>query len=368
MAILLALSRLGSPTYFALPEFSNRQLGDMRYQLKKISDQVIVLTGATSGIGLSTARMAARRGAKLVLAARNADALKQLTEEIERDGGTAVYVVADVGHEPEVKRIAEKAMERFGRIDAWVNNAGVSLFGRLQEVATEDMRRLFETNFWGMVYGSLTAVQYLQHQGGALINIGSGFSDRAAPLQGIYSASKHAVKGFTDSLRVELEKDRIPVSVSLIKPSSVNTMLTEHAKSYLDVQPRLPPPVYAPETVARAILHAAEHPTRHLYVGGGAKALAMAEHYLPKLVDRGMALLMFRLQKTCKPPYPQHRHNLHSASADMKERSPIDAYIFERSWYTEAVMHPKKSMALTLAAGLILMALWHSRRALYQND
>lgn len=230
------------------------------FALKKLTDQVIVLTGATSGIGLVTARMAARQGATLVVAARNTDALKQLTEELERQGATTVPVVADVGVERDCQCIADAAIERFGRIDTWINNAGVSIFGRHEEVTSRDNRQLFEINFWGVVYGSLAAVRCMKLHGGALINIGSGFADRAAPLQGMYSASKHAVKGFTDSLRMELEEERAPISVTLIKPSSVNSMLTEHAKNYQDVRPRLPPPLYAPETVAKAILHAAQRP------------------------------------------------------------------------------------------------------------
>lgn len=330
--------------------------------LKKLADQVIVLTGATSGIGLVTARMAARQGAKLVLAARNADALKQLTEELEQRGATATSVIADVGVERDCQRIAAEAMERFGRIDTWINNAGVSIFGRHEEVATEDNRQLFEINFWGVVYGSLTAVRYMKRRGGALINVGSGFSDRAAPLQGMYSASKHAVKGFTDSLRVELEEERAPISVTLIKPASVNSMLTEHAKNYQDVRPRLPPPIYAPEIVAKAILHAAQQPTRDLYVGGAAMLLGMGAHYMPRILDWGMALFLFRLQRTRKLPYPESQNNLHSASTDMKERSPIDSHVFESSWYTEVIMQPKARVALLAAAGLALAVFWQVRR------
>lgn len=335
----------------------------MRIALKKISNQVIVLTGATSGIGLATARMAARRHAKLVLVARNADALNQLKDELERGGTDVLNIVADVGCETEVQRIAQAAIARFGRVDTWVNNAGVSIFGRFEEVTTDDMRRLFETNFWGVVYGSLAAIQWMKPHGGALINIGSGFSDRAAPLQGIYSASKHAVKGFTDSLRMELEKEGAPVSVTLIKPSSVNTMLTEHATNYLEVRPRLPPPVYAPQVVAKAILHAAEHPVRDLYAGGGAKLLALSGYSMPRLVDWGMRLAIFRLQKTRKPPHPESRHNLHGSAADMKERSPMNVHVFERSLYTDAVIHLRTHPIRYFGAALTLVALWKFRLA-----
>lgn len=335
----------------------------MRVFLKKLSRQVIVLTGATSGIGLTTARMAAQRGAKLVLAARNEPALRELSNQLARGGTEVAYVVADVGIEEDVRQIANAAIERFGRIDTWINNAGVSIFGRHEEVTIEDMRKLFETNFWGVVHGSLTALPHLKAHGGALLNVGSGFSDRAAPLQGMYSASKHAVKGFTDSLRMELEKEGAPVSVTLIKPASVNSMLTEHARNYLDVRPRLPPPLYAPEVVARAILYAAEHPVRDIYAGGAARLLALGAYHLPRLMDWSMERLMFKFQRTDKLPYPAHRHNLHSASPDMQERSASDAHVFERSWYTDTVTSSAARNAVLLGSGIALALLWRKRAA-----
>lgn len=331
--------------------------------IKKLSDQVLVLTGATSGIGLSTARRAARRGARLVLAARNEDALRELRSQLARDGAQAVHVIADVGTEDEVRRIADMAIAHFGRIDTWINNAGVSIFGRHEQVAPKDMRRLFETNFWGVVYGSLIALPYLKLRGGTLINVGSGLSDRAVPLQGMYSASKHAVKAFTDSLRMELEEEGAPVSVTLIKPSSINSMLIEHARNYLAVRPRLPPPVYAPDIVAKAILYAAEHPVRDIYAGGAAKLLALGANHMPRLLDCGMQWLMFRWQKTDQKPYPEFQNNLYSAGTDLQERGPTDAHVFERSWYTEAVTSHRAKKTAFLAAGIALAVLLNASRS-----
>jgi len=195
----------------------------MNVQLKKLNRQVMVITGASSGIGLVTARMAAQHRARLVLAARSEGALRQLVEEIKAQGGEAIHVVADVGREQDVRRIAEAAIERFGSFDTWVNNAGVSIYGRVLEVSMEDHRQLFETNYWGLVHGSRVACENLKHRGGALINVGSSLSDRAIPLQGTYCASKHAVKGYTDALRMELEEEGAPISVTLIKPSAIDT-------------------------------------------------------------------------------------------------------------------------------------------------
>src|SRR5919112_3853197 len=274
----------------------------MGVKLKKLSEQVVVITGASSGIGLVTAREAARRGAKLVLVARAEDALRQLAEEINSAGGEAMYVLADVGREEDVRRVAEQALARFGRVDTWVNNAGVSIYGRIVDTPFEDMRRLFETNFWGVVYGSRVAAEILRQRGGALINVGSVLSDRAIPVQGVYSASKHAVKGFTDALRMELEEAGAPVSVTLIKPSTIDTPYTKHAKNLMEgKEPSLPPPVYAPETVAEAILHCAETPERDVYVGGGGKALSVMEKYAPRLSDKVMETFMFDAQQQDGP-------------------------------------------------------------------
>ena len=218
----------------------------MDIKLKKVRDQVIVITGASSGIGLVTARMAAERGAKVVGAARNETALRELCDEIRSEGGHATYVDADVGREEEVREVARRAIDDFGRIDTWVNNAGVSIYGRIMDVPVDDMRRLFETNFWGVVYGSKIAVEHLRKTGGALINVGSVVSDAAVPLQGAYSASKHAMKAFTDVLRMELEDERAPISVTLIKPAAIDTPYFRHARNYLEREPQHAPPVYAP--------------------------------------------------------------------------------------------------------------------------
>jgi short-subunit dehydrogenase len=337
---------------------ANGKESPMKIRLKKISDQVIVITGATSGIGLTTARRAAQRGARLVLAARNEDALKQLTFELAKKGCMSTFAVADVGIEEDVRKIAQVAIDRFGGFDTWVNNAGISIFGRYEDVSLDDQRRLFQTNFWGVVHGSLVAVEHLRKQGGTVINLGSEVSDIAVPLQGMYSASKHAVKGFTDSLRVELEADGAPVSVTLIKPAAVDTMFVEHAKNYMDVEPRLPPPIYAPEICADAILHAAEHPTRDIFVGAAAKLASSGAHYAPRLLDGYMKRLMFRQQRSDMPARDRSQNSLYTPGTDLQERQGYAGHVFESSLYTKAAIHPKTALALMVGAGLALAALW----------
>ncbi|HEY8605569.1 MAG TPA: SDR family oxidoreductase [Noviherbaspirillum sp.] len=327
----------------------------MKPQLKRLRDQVVVLTGATSGIGLATARRAADRGARLVLAARNEDALRQLAFELSRKGCEALPVVADVGIEEDMRRVATEAVNRFGGIDTWINNAGVSIFGRLEEVAMEDHRQLFQTNFWGVVHGSLAAVEHMRQQGGAIINLGSEVSDRAVPLQGMYSASKHAVKGFTDALRMEVEEAGLPLSVTLIKPAAIDTMFVAHAKNYLEVEPQLPPPIYAPEVAADAILHAAEFPTRDLFVGGAAKAISSAAHFAPRMMDRIMERMMFSQQKSSMPPRDRSVHSLYKPRADLQERQGYPGVVFRNSVYTSAATRPKTTLTAA-AAGLGVLA------------
>lgn len=335
----------------------------MSVKLKKLNEQVVVITGATSGIGLATAREAARRGAKLVLVARNGDALGQLASELRAQGKQALPVVADVGDLEEVRNVAASAIDYFGGFDTWINNAGVSIFGRYEEVPLEDQRKLFDTNFWGVVHGSLVAVECLKRKGGALINIGSELSDVAVPLQGMYSASKHAVKGFTDSLRVELEHDKAPVSVTLIKPAGIDTMFIAHAKNYMDVEPRLPPPVYAPKVAADAILHAAEHPIRDIYVGGAARIGAASAHYAPRLVDKVMSFVMFGQQRTTQPASNRSHNSLYAPTQDMQEQHIRDRHVFSSSLYTKAVTNPVAGTLAMAGAGLALVALWQSRRS-----
>lgn len=334
----------------------------MTVKLKPVPEQTIVITGASSGIGLTTARMAAKRGAKLVLAARSTDALETLADEINASGSEALAVTVDVSREEDVRRIAEQAIERFGGFDTWINNAGVSIYGKLADVPVDDMRRQFDTNVWGLVYGTLEAAKHLRQHGGALINLGSTLSDRTIPLQGSYCASKHAVKAFTDALRMELEADGAPVSVTLIKPAAIDTPYSEHGKNYLASAPQNPPPVYAPETVARAILHCAEHPERDVFVGAGAKAFSALGYYAPRAIDKAMKATLFDIQTGDRAAGPRDHNGLDHASGTLKERGDYPGHVAESSVYTRASLHPVLTAALAFGAGLGVMALGRASR------
>lgn len=327
----------------------------MALRLKRLRDQTIVITGATTGIGLATARLAATHGARLVLAARNENALRLLVDEIRQVGGDAVHVVADVGDAEQVRDIARTARERFGGFDTWINNAGASIFGRILDIKPEDHRRLFETNYWGVVHGSLEAARHFEGRreryGGVIINLGSVVSDRALPIQGMYSASKHAVKGFTDALRMELEEAGAPIAVTLVKPSSIATPFPEHAENYMDEEPTLPPSLYDPKVAARAILRCAAVPKRDVYIGGGGRLLAALGRCAPRLADRIMEATVVRQQKSGRP---EHRHHfaLNSPATDLRERAHFSHHVSKSSIYTRATLHPALTATLMLATAL----------------
>ncbi|WP_036165677.1 SDR family oxidoreductase [Massilia sp. 9096] len=332
----------------------------MSVKLKKLNEQVIVLTGATSGIGLATARAAAEAGAKLVLAARDGDALDTLAHEMRQRGADVATVAADVGDPADVARIGKAAIDKFGRVDTWINDAGVSVFGKNEEVALEDMQRVMQTNLWGVVNGSLEAVRLLKaHGGGALINIGSEASDRSIPLQGTYSASKHAVKAFTESLRMEVEKDEAAISVTLIKPAGIDTPFAQHAKNYMKQEPTLPPPVYAPELVAKTILYAAENPERDLFVGGRAKAVSMGAQLMPRVLDKLMNATVFRQQQSDKPSSPNRRDALHDPvpEQELRQRGNLSPNPAETNLYTSLQFHSGATKTVLLG-GALLAAAW----------
>jgi NAD(P)-dependent dehydrogenase (short-subunit alcohol dehydrogenase family) len=324
----------------------------MKPKLKRVADQVMVITGASSGIGLATARAAARRGAKIVAAARSEGALTTLVEGIRRDGGAALAVVADVGVEQDVERIGQMAIQHYGGFDTWVNNAAGSVYGDCLDVSIHDMQRVIDTNFWGVVYGSRVACRHLKSRGGALINIGSEVSDRAVPLQGIYSASKHAVKGWTEALRTELEYAGAPVSITLIKPGPIDTPYAAHAKSYFDDDPVHVPPVYSVDSVVAAILHCASTPVRDMYVGGASKIVSTLNKIAPGLTDKLVAPVVIRGTHSGRPR--SGRDALHVPSEDLREHGDYPGQV-RRSLYTRASLHPVlTASALALAGGLLL--------------
>jgi NAD(P)-dependent dehydrogenase (short-subunit alcohol dehydrogenase family) len=271
---------------------------------RPVKEQVVVITGASSGIGRETALGFGRVGASVVLAARNEAALQEVATQIERLGGRAVVVPTDVADWAQVQRLADMAIDHFGRIDTWVNNAAVSIYATVEQLTAEEIDRLIHVNLLGQIYGMKAAVPLLKrNNGGSIINVASALAERSAPLQAAYCASKHGIRGFSESLRLELARDGSNITVTVIEPSSMNTPLFSHARSKMGVRPQPIPPFYEPRTVAEAILFAAEHPQRSVVVGGAGKLLTVMQRLSPALVDRYMLQgeRAFKQQKTDTP-------------------------------------------------------------------
>ena len=305
-----------------------------------LKDQVLVITGATSGIGLATARLATRRGARVVLVGRDTAALDRIADELnQRDPQRrlALGCPADVADASQLDHVVKAAEATFGSIHTWVNNAGVSIYGRVTDVPVEDMKRLFDTNVWGVVHGARAAIRHFGPRGGVIVNVGSIGSDLAIPLQGAYSASKHAVKAFTNALRLEVGQAGLPIAVCLVKPSAIDTPFFEHARNYMPYRAEAPPPVYSPDVVARAILRCAERPTREVTVGGAGRAMTLGASVAPRLSDAYMKRMMFSAQQGA-PVDDLHWGNLEEPvgphlEAGRQSRAPL-----ARSAYTRAVL------------------------------
>jgi short-subunit dehydrogenase len=324
---------------------------------KPLASQTLVITGASSGIGLATARAAAARGAKVLLVSRNEQALRSIVEELKARGGVANHAVADVADLAQVEAVAKRADELYGGFDTWVNNAGVSIFGAIEDTPIEDQRRLFDVNYWGLVYGSRVAVEHLRGRpdGGTLINVGSVLGDQAIPVQGVYSASKHAVKGFTNALRMELSSTP-KIGVTLVKPAAIDTPYHQHAKTFVDGHRKNPPPVYSVSLVAEAILYAAEHRTREITVGGGGRGLAVFGQFLPMIAEPLYAWAVPLLMKSPGETATGMSDALHKPGDDGRERAPYMG-VRQTSLWTAAQMNPRVTLAVVsgaLAAGLVL--------------
>lgn len=341
-------------------------------KLKPLAEQVMVITGASSGIGRQTAMMAAARGARVVLVARQESDLRKAVKDIKDDGGKAICIKADVTQPEDIQRVIRQTHEKFGPIDTWVNNAGVEIWGKVEDIAEKDARQLFETNFWGLVEGSKQAVAELKQSGGALINLGSVESDQAFPLQSYYAASKQAVKAFTDSLRMELERDQAPISVTLIKPASIATPLPQHALNEMEEEVQLPSPLYRVEEVATGILYAATHPVRDVVIGGSGRLMSTLGKLAPGLMDKLGESHFFDAQKRESKAHDSDRHsaknngkreklatgkrkksNLYSAQGGQIEGDhPQQPKI---AMYTRARMHPLLITGAMMALGMALV-------------
>jgi short-subunit dehydrogenase len=334
--------------------------------LKPLNQQSIVITGATSGIGLATARRAARGGACVFMIARGEKDLRALCEELQGTGARVAWAAADVADYDALAEAADKCRRLFGGFDTWVNNAGVSVIGSVLETTLEDQRRLFETNYWGVVNGSTIAAEHLRSRpgGGAIVNVGSTLSDAPSPIRGAYSASKHAVKGFTNALRMELMRDRrygvAPISLSLVKPAAVDSPYDRHARNLAGYAAQSPQPVYATHVVADAILWCATHPVREITVGGSGRLIASFYSALPGIAEPLLARFAPVLKRDRGSDYEPYEDGLYDASDDGLEEEVYYPMVRQFSVLAEARKHPgitAGSVALVAVAAIATVLL-----------
>ncbi|PSB12060.1 short-chain dehydrogenase [Pleurocapsa sp. CCALA 161] len=287
-------------------------------QLKPISQQVVAIIGASSGIGRETAIQFASKGAKVVVSARNQLGLNSLVTEIQAFGGEATAITGDVADFERVQAIADYTVEQYGRLDTWVHCAASGILAPFAEITPEEFKRVIDVTLMGQVYGAMAALPYLKQSGrGAMIHISSMEGRRALPLQSPYSTAKHGLEGFLESLRVELQHDQIPISVTSIKPAVINTPFYNHVLTKLGVKPTGLPPYYSPKLVAQAILHTAEHPTRDFIVGDVGRILDLCQKLSPELMDAILVAIGFSGQRTSEPKSAHGQNNLYE---------PMDGY------------------------------------------
>lgn len=271
---------------------------------RPLRDSVVVITGASSGIGRAAARAFAEQGATVVLAARREEPLKAAERECTGLGGRALVVPTDVSRNEEVEALARRAIETYGRIDVWVNNAAVLHFSRFEETPLEDIERVIRVNLFGCIYGSRAAIPRFRAQGeGVLINIASMVATSGQPFSSAYAASKWAIRGLSETLRMEL-LDAPGIHVCTVLPATIDTPLFQHAANYTGRAPRAIPPVYPPERVAAIIVGLVQQPQREVYAGTAARMVAFSSAIAPAMTERMMARMAARQEFQPKPAAP----------------------------------------------------------------
>ncbi len=326
----------------------------MQIKLKPISVQVVVIFGASSGIGRQAALDFAERGAKVVVSARSEAGLKSLVEEIENKGGEAHYLIADAADFEQVKNVADATVERFGRLDTWVHSAGAFIFAKVEQTEPEEYKRLIEVNLLGQIYGAKAALPYLKKSGGALIHVSSVESWRTVPFQSAYGASKHGINGFVQALRVELAHDEIPVSVAQILPAAINTPIYDKGRNKTPFKPRPVPPIYHPQIVSDAILYAAENPVTDLIAGGAGLGVVLAERFSPRFAEWMTEKIGFIGQKTDERIEGEYAGSLFEP---LGEFDTVEGRFSDEQLKSDPITwlstHPKEKNVLLAAGGVL---------------
>ncbi|MEU9593314.1 SDR family oxidoreductase [Streptomyces sp. NPDC048219] len=326
--------------------------------------EVVVVTGATAGVGRATARAFGARGAAVALLARGRHALEQAAEEVREAGGRALPLVVDVSDPEAVDAAASRVEDAFGPIDVWVNAAFTTVFAPVPEVTPEELKRATEVTYFGFVHGTQAALRRMAPRDrGTIVQVGSALARRSVPLQAVYCGAKHAIQGFTESLRCELLHDRSGVRVTMVQMPGLNTPQFSWVLSRLPRHPRPVAPVYQPEVAAEAVLHAADHPERREYwVGGSTVATLLGQKFAPGLLDRYLARTGYDAQQTDQPVDPSRPVNLYepvddAAPVDYGAHGLFDDESHPRSLQFWLSRHRRPLALAAVAAGAVTAAL-----------
>ncbi len=324
---------------------------------RPLGEQVIVISGASSGIGRATARAAGKRGAKVVVGARNAEALANAVGEIEALGAEAIAVQGDATSEADAVQLCERAVERFGRIDTFVATVMVTVYAEVTELEADELRRVMDVNFLGRVHAYRAVLPHLQRSGGTFVDVNSGLAYRGIPLQAAYCASKAAGRAFFEAARVEQEKHGTGVDVSLILPGAINTPQFDRGRQKLGLQPQPVPPIYQPEVVAGAVLHCAERPQRELPVTWAAQRLLWGQKLSPRAGDLVLLRNGWDSQTTGEPkPVGSPDNLLATLPGDPGSRGRFDAAARRSSAWTAARLRLGKIGGIAVLAAPLAAA------------
>lgn len=324
------------------------------------SGKVVVVTGASAGIGRATAIEFARQGAAVALLARNMDGLHAAVDEIVAAGGNAVAVTVDVADPAQVEAAALHVEQVLGPIEVWVNNAMVTVFSRVMDMVAEEYRRVTEVTYLGTVHGTLAALKVMRpRRRGTIIQVGSALAYRGIPLQSAYCAAKFAVRGFTDSLRTELMHDNLPIHITMVQLAAFNTPQFDWARNRLDTPAQPLPPIFQPELAARAIVWSASHKRRELYVGFPAFKTILGHKFFPHLADNMAARQGVEGQQDDAATKESTGDNLFTSPATgHRTRGRFNQEARNHSWQLMFSIHRNKLLMASLVLVFIVLGLW----------
>ncbi len=324
--------------------------------------QIVVITGASAGIGRATARAFARAGYSVAILARDPSRVESLCEEIRSGGGAALGLSTDVADARQVEGAADRIEQELGPISVWVNNAATTVFARVLDMTAEEYRQVTAVTYLGVVHGTMTALKRMQSRDrGVIIQTGSALAYRSIPLQSAYCAAKAAVRGFTDSLRCELIHDRSNVRLTMVQLSAFNTPQFDWARSKLPRRSQPVPPIFQPEIAAEAIVRAASHPSREVWVGWPAVKTILSTRLIPGLGDRLAAQGAYDTQMTDMPADPGGEDNLFApVSGEFGTHGRFDSR--SSSWSAQWLLSKHRWSAAVLASALLAGAAHYLRR------